>query len=134
MHCSYQLEELCLLSKQYLILHFQNVLISVDGMCKRAVVGDFGLATKIPDISADEFYLSIVGSPFWMAPECIHGLRYNQRVSQFCALPISRFQFSISIYLAQSIRFLMSEKLRQLCPVIYDWLVTCNVATDSTFC
>ena len=59
----------------------QNVLISVDGQAKKAVVGDFGLAAKIPNPHSEEFMLSTVGSPYWMSPECIHGLRYDQRVS-----------------------------------------------------
>lgn len=65
----------------YLFIYFQNVLISLDGNSKKAIVGDFGLATDIPDISKEEFHLSIVGSPYWMSPECIHGRRYDQRVS-----------------------------------------------------
>ena len=56
-------------------------MISIDGTAKKGVVGDFGLATKIPDRDAEQFHLSIVGSPFWMAPECIGGLRYDERVS-----------------------------------------------------
>lgn len=54
-------------------------------MTKKAIVGDFGLAAKIPDPDSSEFHLSVVGSPYWISPECIHGHRYDQRV---CVLPI----------------------------------------------
>jgi len=60
--------------------NLQNILISVDGISKKAIVGDFGLATKIPDPNS-EFKLSVVGSPYWMAPECIQAQRYDHRVS-----------------------------------------------------
>jgi len=39
-----------------------------------------------------DLQLSIVGSPYWMAPECIAGKKYNEKVSMllyinvFCAL------------------------------------------------
>lgn len=57
---------------------------TIDGCpSKRGVVGDFGLATKIPDPSR-EFQLSIVGSPYWMAPECIKSQPYNEIVSVVC--------------------------------------------------
>lgn len=45
----------------------------------RAVVADFGLVAAIPDPSR-EFHLSVAGSPYWMAPECIIGHRYNETV------------------------------------------------------
>ena len=69
----------------FYLLFFQNILIEVSGtkggqqILKRGVVADFGLATAIPD-PYREFHLSVVGSPFWMAPECIIGQRYNETV------------------------------------------------------
>ncbi|XP_070563403.1 dual specificity testis-specific protein kinase 2-like [Ptychodera flava] len=47
----------------------------------RAVVGDFGLACKIPKDNDPK--LHVVGSPFWMAPECLKGHPYNERVDLF---------------------------------------------------
>ncbi|KAM4611357.1 dual specificity testis-specific protein kinase 2 isoform 2-T2 [Polymixia lowei] len=55
-----------------------------SGVCS-AVVGDFGLAEKIPEYSeaADEQPLSVVGSPYWMAPEVLRGELYNEKVDVF---------------------------------------------------
>ncbi|XP_028285408.1 dual specificity testis-specific protein kinase 2 [Parambassis ranga] len=54
------------------------------GVCS-AVVGDFGLAEKIPDCSEeeDEEPLAVVGSPYWMAPEVLRGEVYNEKVDVF---------------------------------------------------
>ncbi|XP_016316116.1 dual specificity testis-specific protein kinase 1-like [Sinocyclocheilus anshuiensis] len=55
-----------------------------NGNCS-AVVGDFGLAEKIPDHSdeAEKLKLAVVGSPYWMAPEVLRGERYNEKVDVF---------------------------------------------------
>ncbi|KAM9425271.1 dual specificity testis-specific protein kinase 2 [Pholidichthys leucotaenia] len=55
-----------------------------SGVCS-AVVGDFGLAEKIPDYSEDgvEERLAVVGSPYWMAPEVLRGEVYNEKVDVF---------------------------------------------------
>ncbi|XP_062240166.1 dual specificity testis-specific protein kinase 2 [Platichthys flesus] len=55
-----------------------------SGVCS-AVVGDFGLAEKIPDYSEDEDQepLAVVGSPYWMAPEVLRGEVYNEKVDVF---------------------------------------------------
>ncbi|XP_059364853.1 dual specificity testis-specific protein kinase 2-like isoform X2 [Carassius carassius] len=54
-----------------------------NGNCS-AVVGDFGLAEKIPDHrSAEKPKLAVVGSPYWMAPEVLRGEHYNEKVDVF---------------------------------------------------
>lgn len=55
-----------------------------SGVCT-AVVGDFGLAEKIPEYSEaeDQEPLAVVGSPYWMAPEVLRGEVYNEKVDVF---------------------------------------------------
>ncbi|TRY87651.1 hypothetical protein DNTS_013606 [Danionella cerebrum] len=55
-----------------------------DGHCT-AVVGDFGLAEKIPDHSdeVEKESLAVVGSPYWMAPEVLRGEHYDEKVDVF---------------------------------------------------
>uniref|UniRef100_A0A8C6KQL4 dual-specificity kinase n=1 Tax=Nothobranchius furzeri TaxID=105023 RepID=A0A8C6KQL4_NOTFU len=63
----------------------ENCLVRWDsGVCS-AVVGDFGLAEKIPDYSEEEAQepLAVVGSPYWMAPEVLRGEVYNEKVDVF---------------------------------------------------
>ncbi|XP_072319680.1 dual specificity testis-specific protein kinase 2-like [Eucyclogobius newberryi] len=63
----------------------KNCLVRCDTGLFSAVVGDFGLAEKIPDYSdgANKQPLAIVGSPYWMAPEVLRGEIYNERVDVF---------------------------------------------------
>ena len=76
---------------------FQNILICINN-CKedkingirinigsRAVIGDFGLATKIPTRSVGKDFrrLQQVGSPYWMSPECLKGEFYDEKADLF---------------------------------------------------
>ncbi|KAK3546064.1 hypothetical protein QTP70_019968 [Hemibagrus guttatus] len=67
-----------LTSKNCLVLWGEN------DVCT-AVVGDFGLAEKIPDYSdgTQKEPLSTVGSPYWMAPEVLRGEQYDEKVDVF---------------------------------------------------
>ncbi|KAF5306141.1 hypothetical protein FQR65_LT07417 [Abscondita terminalis] len=61
----------------------KNVLIiRRDNGDLQAVVGDFGLAARIPDPKT-KTKLSTVGSPYWMSPECLKGLYYDERSDLF---------------------------------------------------
>ncbi|ELU18904.1 hypothetical protein CAPTEDRAFT_133079 [Capitella teleta] len=60
----------------------KNVLLKKEKDSIHTVIGDFGLATKIPDPLKTEG-LPIVGSPYWMAPECINGKRYDEKADVF---------------------------------------------------
>ncbi|XP_076004509.1 dual specificity testis-specific protein kinase 2 isoform X2 [Genypterus blacodes] len=61
----------------------KNCLIKCDDNGYTAVVGDFGLAEKIPTNIAEGEKLSVVGSPFWMAPEVLRGEPYNEKADVF---------------------------------------------------
>uniref|UniRef100_A0A672FQ43 dual-specificity kinase n=1 Tax=Salarias fasciatus TaxID=181472 RepID=A0A672FQ43_SALFA len=59
----------------------KNVLVRCEGSLYSAVVGDFGLAEKIPDYRSEP--LAVVGSPYWMAPEVLRGELYDEKVDVF---------------------------------------------------
>ncbi|KAI4904281.1 hypothetical protein NFI96_030088 [Prochilodus magdalenae] len=61
----------------------KNCLIKSDENGYTAVVGDFGLAEKIPSHDADGEKLAVVGSPFWMAPEVLRDEPYNEKADIF---------------------------------------------------
>lgn len=44
------------------------------------VLADLGLAEKIPTCQEDEERLGVVGTPYIIAPEVLHGKRYNEKV------------------------------------------------------
>uniref|UniRef100_A0A8C3TYJ1 dual-specificity kinase n=1 Tax=Catharus ustulatus TaxID=91951 RepID=A0A8C3TYJ1_CATUS len=58
----------------------KNCLIKHDENGYSAIVGDFGLAEKIPD---HRYKLPVVGSPFWMAPEVLRDEPYNEKADVF---------------------------------------------------
>ncbi|XP_010885977.2 dual specificity testis-specific protein kinase 1 [Esox lucius] len=63
----------------------KNCLVRWESSQCTAVVGDFGLAEKIPKYSegTDQQPLAVVGSPYWMAPEVLRGELYNEKVDVF---------------------------------------------------
>ncbi|KAM6948301.1 dual specificity testis-specific protein kinase 2 [Aplochiton taeniatus] len=61
----------------------KNCLIKSDESGYTAVVGDFGLAEKIPALEAEGEKLAVVGSPFWMAPEVLRDEPYNEKADVF---------------------------------------------------
>ncbi|XP_056148951.1 dual specificity testis-specific protein kinase 2 [Lampris incognitus] len=61
----------------------KNCLIKCDELGYTAVVGDFGLAEKIPTNDAEGEKLAVVGSPFWMAPEVLRDEPYNEKADIF---------------------------------------------------
>uniref|UniRef100_A0A8C6SMP7 dual-specificity kinase n=1 Tax=Neogobius melanostomus TaxID=47308 RepID=A0A8C6SMP7_9GOBI len=61
----------------------KNCLIKFDENSYSAVVGDFGLAEKIPTNTAEAEKLTVVGSPYWMAPEVLRDERYNEKADVF---------------------------------------------------
>ncbi|XP_053325985.1 dual specificity testis-specific protein kinase 2 [Spea bombifrons] len=61
----------------------KNCLIKSDENGYAAVVADFGLAEKIPDYSEGNEKLSVVGSPYWMAPEVLRDEQYNEKADVF---------------------------------------------------
>ncbi|XP_040399138.1 dual specificity testis-specific protein kinase 1-like isoform X4 [Cygnus olor] len=63
----------------------ENCLVRCEASGYTAVVGDFGLAEKIPTYSegSEKEPLAVVGSPYWMAPEVLRGEIYNEKADVF---------------------------------------------------
>ncbi|NWX42972.1 TESK1 kinase, partial [Steatornis caripensis] len=63
----------------------KNCLVRCEANGYAAVVGDFGLAEKIPTYSegSEKEPLAVVGSPYWMAPEVLRGEVYNEKADVF---------------------------------------------------
>ncbi|CAH2310566.1 dual specificity testis-specific kinase 2 [Pelobates cultripes] len=61
----------------------KNCLIKCDEGVYAGILADFGLAEKIPDYSEGLEKLSVVGSPYWMAPEVLRDEPYNEKADVF---------------------------------------------------
>ncbi|NXV71243.1 TESK1 kinase, partial [Atlantisia rogersi] len=63
----------------------KNCLVRCETNGYTAVVGDFGLAEKIPTYSegSEKEPLAVVGSPYWMAPEVLRGEIYDEKADVF---------------------------------------------------
>ncbi|XP_075302393.1 dual specificity testis-specific protein kinase 1 [Opisthocomus hoazin] len=63
----------------------KNCLVRCEANSYTAVVGDFGLAEKIPTYSegSEKEPLAVVGSPYWMAPEVLRREIYNEKADVF---------------------------------------------------
>nr|XP_045230362.1 dual specificity testis-specific protein kinase 1 isoform X2 [Macaca fascicularis] len=63
----------------------ENCLVRREDRGFTAVVGDFGLAEKIPVYreGARKEPLAVVGSPYWMAPEVLRGELYDEKADVF---------------------------------------------------
>ncbi|XP_007945107.2 dual specificity testis-specific protein kinase 1 [Orycteropus afer afer] len=63
----------------------KNCLVRREDRGFTAVVGDFGLAEKIPVYreGARKEPLAVVGSPYWMAPEVLRGELYDEKADAF---------------------------------------------------
>uniref|UniRef100_A0A2R9ACY3 Testis associated actin remodelling kinase 2 n=1 Tax=Pan paniscus TaxID=9597 RepID=A0A2R9ACY3_PANPA len=72
----------------------KNCLIKRDENGYSAVVADFGLAEKIPDVSMGSEKLAVVGSPFWMAPEVLRD-EWSHYVAQNFGLDYDAFQHMV---------------------------------------
>ena len=60
------------------------MLVRRDGAGRlSAILADFGLAARAPRDRAE--VLAQVGTPFWMAPECLAGKYYDQKVTMLSA-------------------------------------------------
>ena len=71
---------------EFMKFFLQNVLIQRDVKDRlKAVVGDFGLAAKVPSKAnkLENIRLPQVGSPYWMSPECLRGKYYDEKADIF---------------------------------------------------
>ncbi|GAA6087033.1 dual specificity testis-specific protein kinase 2 [Tachysurus ichikawai] len=70
----------------------KNCLVRCENGVFTGVVGDFGLAEKIPDYSdgVEKQPLAVVGSPYWMAPEVLRGEIYDEKVFTFTFMAFGR--------------------------------------------
>ena len=108
----------------------QNVLIQREGVHTKAVIGDFGLAAKIPSRSnkLDNIRLPQVGSPYWMSPECLRGKYYDEKADMFSygkkkyiifffvKSKSSFFRHFLHLFLKTHVHFLRNHNVRAYWP------------------
>ena len=76
--CREMIKGLAFLHRQHRLhrdIKSDNVLLNSDGDCK---LGDFGFSVNLTEEQNKR--KSVVGTPYWMAPELIRGLDYNDKV------------------------------------------------------
>jgi serine/threonine protein kinase len=79
--CKAMLMALSFMHREYRLhrdIKSDNVLINLEGEVK---VADFGFAINLTSEQVKR--TSVVGTPYWMAPELIRGLEYDSKVSFF---------------------------------------------------
>ena len=58
--------------------------VSPSSLHLSALIGDFGLAVTKDSVSTNASRkLLVVGTPFWMAPECLRGDAYDEKIDVF---------------------------------------------------
>ncbi|XP_065512956.1 dual specificity testis-specific protein kinase 1 isoform X5 [Caloenas nicobarica] len=83
----------------------KNCLVRCEANGYTAVVGDFGLAEKIPTYSegSEKEPLAVVGSPYWMAPEVLRGEIYNEKGPPMSPCSLQADVFAYGIILCETI-------------------------------
>ena len=79
--CQCMLMALAFMHREYRLhrdIKSDNVLINYDGEVK---VADFGFAINLTSEQLKR--TSVVGTPYWMAPELIRGQEYDSKVSKY---------------------------------------------------
>lgn len=112
-------------------LNSKNCLLRKQGDSYTAVVADFGLAAKAPRvIRTMQRSQSVVGNPYWMAPEVLNGKPYDEKADVFsfgiilCEL-ISRLEADPD-ELPRSRDYGLDEKRFRALPTVVD----CNPPED----
>lgn len=84
--CKQMLMALAYLHRQHRLhrdIKSDNILVDFDGAVK---IADFGFAVGLTE--EQDKRRSVVGTPYWMAPELIRGLEYDAKVrSHACCTP-----------------------------------------------
>lgn len=62
-------------------LSSQNILVRRKNLDLECVIADLGLAVRIP--KSENEVLPVVGTPYWISPECLHGKFYDSKSDVF---------------------------------------------------